>query len=96
MRQVSIFWAHVKAYMLVLTDCLGGRLNGSTIIPPLLVYSKQSVENTKRGGVQVTRQVGVGFWTEGATPGPGRRWTDFRVYFLEEYNMETQTWKRVK
>lgn len=91
MRLWRIFIAHVRSNGLVLLDLVTDTLtyNPAHIKPPLLVYTRWSVD--PKEGTRA-RQIGVGFWSNTPT---GRTWTDFRIYFKEDYNLETQTWNRV-
>lgn len=92
-----MFWAHVRANMYVLWDAIKGTLtyNPGRINPPLLVYTRWSLEDEGWGGIRRARQIGVGYWTR-PLPGQQSTWVDHRIYFLEEYSLETLTWKRAK
>lgn len=93
-RRFLILMAHLKANAYVIADLL--RLVKHTpglIKPPLLVYTRWSVEDEGRGTVRQTRQVGVGYWEEHVGTGY-KAWKDYKIFFKEDYDTETKTWKR--
>lgn len=53
--------------------------------PARLIFTRSSYG----GGRKVTRQVGVGRIDRDAVEG----WSELQTFFLEEYDMETDTWR---
>lgn len=94
MRAVHLLFARLRANGYVLWDMVKTLFGNPEVIkPPLLVYTRWSVEPPK--GRKVARQVGVGYWKKDDRPGYQPTWVDAKIFFLEEYQQETQTWKRV-
>jgi hypothetical protein len=95
MRVVHLFFAYLRANGYVLWDVVKTVLSNPEVIrPPLLVYTRRSLENEGWGGIRRARQIGVGYWKRDDRPGYQPTWVDQKIFFLEEYNPETKTWKR--
>lgn len=94
MRVAHLLFAHLKANAYVLRDVLKTVFGNPEVVkPPLFVYTRWSVDPPK--GRKVARQVGVGYWKRDDRPGYQTVWVDAKIFFLEEYEQETKTWKRV-
>jgi hypothetical protein len=92
MRWWRVFKANVQVRAFCIRDMWQDLLfrKGYTVIkPPLLVYTRYSVEPFLG---QETRHISAGYWTRPMLKNEVSKWVDFKVFFHEEYDQEKKEW----